>query len=377
MLDWVESTGTQYIDTNVSLGGGFKVDCKIQITSLETTFETIIGSHEISSPYYNNFVRFRKETNNYVTWGVGERTSTSFSTQINTDYTIEASTIKTGQYLKINGTNVITSQSTSVTPSSIVPYIFARYNGTGVTFFAKIRLYYMKLYNSSNELVRDFIPVMDENNVVCLYDKVSENYFYNQGQNELIPSKTTNTYRKVNYLQSSGTQYINTGIKATSNTKVDITLSNFPPDRAWQACFGARTSAGSSDEYVFYRTDGGLYRSDYGGNRVTFPSGTNLTNKAEVIKNGAVTTIGETSITNTASTFTGAYNMYVFALNHANSLTHPASYNLYSCKIYTNGTDLALDLIPVIRTSDNEPCLYDLVNGEFYTNAGTGTFLYG
>lgn len=45
-------------------------------------------------------------------------------------------------------------------------------------------------------------------------------------------------------------------------------------------------------------------------------------------------------------------------------------------RIYDNGT-LIRDYIPVKRVSDNAVCLYDLVNHNFVTNAGTGTFLYG
>jgi len=34
-------------------------------------------------------------------------------------------------------------------------------------------------------------------------------------------------------------------------------------------------------------------------------------------------------------------------------------------------------LIPCYRISDNKPGMYDLVNGAFYTNAGTGEFILG
>ena len=49
---------------------------------------------------------------------------------------------------------------------------------------------------------------------------------------------------------------------------------------------------------------------------------------------------------------------------------------LYYCRIYENNV-LVRDLVPVIRKSDNEPCMYDAINETFYVNTGTGTFLYG
>jgi len=32
---------------------------------------------------------------------------------------------------------------------------------------------------------------------------------------------------------------------------------------------------------------------------------------------------------------------------------------------------------PCYRKSDNKPGMYDLTNGVFYTNAGSGEFIYG
>ena len=46
------------------------------------------------------------------------------------------------------------------------------------------------------------------------------------------------------------------------------------------------------------------------------------------------------------------------------------------CKIYDNNT-LVRNFVPCYRKADNVAGLYDLVNGVFYTNAGTGTFIVG
>jgi hypothetical protein len=48
---------------------------------------------------------------------------------------------------------------------------------------------------------------------------------------------------------------------------------------------------------------------------------------------------------------------------------------MYSCQIYDNGT-LIRDYVPCI-TPDNEAGLYDLVNGAFYANMGSGAFKSG
>lgn len=182
-------------------------------------------------------------------------------------------------------------------------------------------------------------------------------------------------YTKLGYIESTGTQYINTGFKATNNTKVEMKLSNFPPISVWAPPFGARTSPSSSDEYAFYRTDTGLYRSDFSGNRVTFPSGTNLTNETIVTKDGPNTTINGTTITNTSATFTATYPLFLCKINDGGTGGHTASLRLYYCKIWDNGT-LVRDFIPA-KDNNNVAGLYDKVTKNFYYNQGTGTFNYG
>lgn len=48
-----------------------------------------------------------------------------------------------------------------------------------------VKLYYLKI-TESGTLVRDFIPVMDNNNVPCLFDKVEGKLYYNQGEGEFL-----------------------------------------------------------------------------------------------------------------------------------------------------------------------------------------------
>lgn len=50
---------------------------------------------------------------------------------------------------------------------------------------------------------------------------------------------------------------------------------------------------------------------------------------------------------------------------------------LYSQKMWNRLGTLVRHFIPCYRNSDNEIGLYDIVNNQFYTNAGTGTFLKG
>ena len=50
---------------------------------------------------------------------------------------------------------------------------------------------------------------------------------------------------------------------------------------------------------------------------------------------------------------------------------------MYSLKLYNNNNTLLRDFIPCYRKSDGVIGLYDKVEGKFYTNQGSGTFLKG
>ena len=64
-------------------------------------------------------------------------------------------------------------------------YIFAVHRTAGSKYIGKMRLYHFRLYNGDT-LVRDFIPVLDQNDTPCLYDRVSRTLFYNVGTGDFI-----------------------------------------------------------------------------------------------------------------------------------------------------------------------------------------------
>ena len=59
--------------------------------------------------------------------------------------------------------------------------------------------------------------------------------------------------------------------------------------------------------------------------------------------------------------------------------SYPFNGKIYHFAIISNGLGLqnSIDLIPCYRKADNEPGLYDLINGIFYTNQGDGAFTAG
>jgi hypothetical protein len=76
-------------------------------------------------------------------------------------------------------------------------------------------------------------------------------------------------------------------------------------------------------------------------------------------------------------TFSCGCALFIFDSNQKGTpLKKSASMKLYYLEIYDNGS-LVRSFIPCVRNSDSQIGLYDIVNGVFYQNQGTGSFTYG
>ena len=177
-------------------------------------------------------------------------------------------------------------------------------------------------------------------------------------------------YTELQYIESTGTQYIDTGI--TGNVTIRATAQQTQNTGSSQILFGT-TPGGEGGSY--FGTSGD---SKYWGLGVTASVGASSvlgTTKAtiEVVfeSTGASATINNESVTRGASLTQG--NLTLFS---APAGAYIGRFKLWSTKVYKNNT-LVRDLIPAKRNSDSVIGMYDTVNNRFYTNAGTGSFAAG
>lgn len=180
-------------------------------------------------------------------------------------------------------------------------------------------------------------------------------------------------YLKLLYIESNGTQYINTNIKPANQTRIIFTFE--PIGTGSNQCyFGSKASGpGPTDQYACVLTSDGTIRIDYGPENLATP--VKPSGVTTISKNGSMTVINDQTFANTSAIFTGANNLYLFGGNFGGVFSYPASIRLYSCQIY-DGTGLIRDYIPCKNETD-QVGLYDLVDGVFYPNAGTGAFVAG
>ena len=186
-------------------------------------------------------------------------------------------------------------------------------------------------------------------------------------------------YKRLEYIQSTGTQYIDTGFKPTGSTKVVCDFQMLSQGSSQQGVFGSRpgisgrftvfTGNQTSDLQVDYNTEQTLARV---GSSIT---GLNVNSRTTLEVSNSLIINGTTVKTVSAVSFTSTYNLFLFANNNVGTAQLPGVMKLYSCQIYDNGT-LVRDFIPCIK-DDGTVGIYDKLHGLLYINMGTGSFVAG
>lgn len=189
--------------------------------------------------------------------------------------------------------------------------------------------------------------------------------FINTGASTTVPSGLV----ELEYIESTGTQYIDTGLKPTQNYSITIKCQSTGTDSNTYA--GCDTNWQNTGFFV------GVNVFEFGN-----ASTTSVQNYGE---NPIVLTLDKTGgykdgvkTWNNASTatFQTVSNLTLFALNRNGTIREYLTGKIYYCKIYDNNT-LVRDFIPAKRISDNKYGLWDKVTKAFYPNTGTGTFTAG
>lgn len=178
-------------------------------------------------------------------------------------------------------------------------------------------------------------------------------------------------YLRLSSIQSDGNQYIDTGFKPNNNTRVVIDVE--PLSASVCGFFGVRSaSSGSTDAYIVWLVSETSARSDYGSGQLQQTVSSILT-RLTIDKNKSSCNFNGMPFENGAAEFTCTNNLLLLTVNTGGTAdTRKLSAKLYSCKIYDNDL-LIRDFIPV-KNDQDQVGLYDLVNEQFYANAGTGAF---
>lgn len=199
-------------------------------------------------------------------------------------------------------------------------------------------------------------------------------------------------YQEVEYIESTGSQYINTGVLSDNNNlkfEIKYAMTALPDIKKYVGIFGAYNSESANATRLIYyggKSEGGEKVYSYfnslasAANSDSTPRSINTIYTETLERNGNTITYTSNAFTgvrekqNLASGTSYSGNIAIFSQNVSGSI--PASMKLYYFKIYDNGT-MIRNFVPCYHVNDKEIGLYDAVNKTFYTKNGTAPFNKG
>lgn len=179
--NYIQSSRTQYIDTGITPNQdfGFELDFVPLETPVSSNAPAYINAGGAGG---NTGVNLRVAINAFTA-----TTTPNGEIQLGDSKADNKLTVGVRQTISLknkvvtfpDGTTTTLTTNNFASPNTLV--IFGAHMTTGATVqrMSNMKLFRLKLYNG-NTLVRDFVPTYN-NSQYCLYDNVSETYFYNSG----------------------------------------------------------------------------------------------------------------------------------------------------------------------------------------------------
>ena len=394
-LAYIESTGTQWIDTGwIPTGNTQEVTIIFSPTaSLEN--KSVCGSQPSMTTPRNLILHtgnYFYTADNYITCTSYNNPGDKYVVRMTNNVNSKLATVN------INGNNTNLSYTSTALTTTYTYHIFTNNNGGNKTAQASsIKIYYCDIINNGTQFCELKPCRRDSDGVIGMYDLVSRTFKTNSGAGsfiagpELAIGKGEGTslpeeYQQVEYLESpnGSTTYIDTGLKATATTGTRILYSNPNYDSSKENIFYGASSTlmygGGANYYMevynppYWAFGNNCIGIDFScQDNVLYDIKINYNGDSKLYINGQLmgTRTGQTSFPN--------YNLYIFGRNVAGS--PDTQYSKYRNRIHNlkiwNGTTIQRNFVPCYRKSDMKPGMYDVINRVFYTNAGSGEFVLG
>ena len=225
VLDYIESTGTQYIDTGIVPKSTTRVVIDYAYSSIPTATEMMGWGSSGSAEAFAWGWRADE--------GLFSTVSSNYaynSANVPTDTNRHVFDLKSGSQ-KLDGVEYATDTIGNTATTGQTMYLFGlhgEWNTSTAVSLCNAKIYSCKIYDNEF-LVRDYIPIKDKKGIYCLYDIISNTYFYNKGTGEFIGGKPTEeklnlvdkarkvikgyigvkeTYKFLDYIESTGKEYL-------------------------------------------------------------------------------------------------------------------------------------------------------------------------
>ena len=363
-LEYIQSSGTQRIDTGIKPNQ----DTRVIMDVLVLDSQTVEGHLCSVTGIYYYVVSFNPTISTWWRTRYGSSNLATFSASINNRGRLTID--KNKNVTTILGESITLAEST-FQMSLDMPLLCRNANGK-YNAYISARLYSCQIYDNGT-LVRDYIPCQTTSGEIGLWDDVNSVFYGNAGTGTFMAgpviaiAAAASEITELEYIQSSGTQYIDTVFVPNQDTTAEVT---FETTQSYDCGIAASDLAWTSNDFgiwgncVAYGTQTYSNVVFYGIGKVTARLDRN-----KLYKNG------ELIWTASAATFSCPSNLTLMALNRNGTIQEKTAGNWYSSKIYDNGT-IIRDYIAA-KLSDGTVGLYDKLHGLLYINVGSGAFTAG
>lgn len=359
-----------YINSGILWKSSLRVKCTLaRYQGTSYPLQSFFGARDVSAANAGYALGFNTNIK-FVSDNSGTRLTSTINCGYYAVYTID----KKPNEVTISGngqTETLTGGPSQAQQGTYPLYIFGL-NNVGTAATTGMRLYSLQIWDNG-VLVRDYIPVR-KGTVGYLYDRVSGKLFGNAGTGDFVLGADV---VPVEYIESHGTEYIDTGLKGRDGYDFEY---RFRPIGPLPLGIGGEYESNQSCYIGLVRSNGNLAYNYSNPNVIvevqSLTLGTDYNVKAHLYSgeqyfevNGVRGGVGSRT-----GTFTSSYNLYLFAINSANQPTSLGVMRLYNFTAHLNTTPTRSFLPVRVGT---EGAMMDVLTRRVYRNAGTGAFTYG
>lgn len=382
-VEYLESTGTQYIDTQVMMNQPLKIVTTCYSSGQGNSYMGAVGDGTGggSDAHFSLYLSRDNGSNS----GASCRKYSNSTGNLN----VSIPFISLANYCmdNIKGVFSLNDYNTTFTPQDLSGagnypiFIFGR-SLFGAPQLYSMRVFCLKLFDV-NGLVRNFVPALDPTGRPCMYDLVEQKPYYNEategpdflwgGDSEVeLPVG----YRRCTYLESDGASYIDTGMTQvddyvfTAKTKPVLNMR----------LFGSGTQAPAFYTYMSGNFTTGTPQQAYNNSVLTAPNAFDPNKVQTVVISREGVSIDDKQFAfskEPAGQFTAPESIKLFGyVGSSGAMTITAGTTIYYYSVIRRNGSKEMELVPCL-SPDNTPCMVDTVTGRVYTNQGDGTFLWG
>lgn len=179
-LEYIESTGAQWIDTGFSPNQDTRTVVDFELTTAYSSIRAIFGVRDTSSSTAANQFAFWNTSNSSFRSDYFGTSRPISGLDAQNRYVVD----KNKNITSIDGLTVTNAEATGQCSYNMVLFAISTEGKLG--YFSNLKLYSGQIYDNGT-IIRDFIPAKNSNGQIGLYDLINALFYVNAGEGSFLP----------------------------------------------------------------------------------------------------------------------------------------------------------------------------------------------